>query len=200
MLAFAEQGAFAGETLVWRNGFESWRPWHVAEPELKNEFQTETIKQVIEEKILPQLTKVEAKYASFWQRLGAFAIDLIAIQFIFVLLSPLHSLFGIKAASQLTPEELMPAVFLFSGIFFVYNVFFVKNFSGTPGKIALRLAVVRSGGKAMTWGCAAIRTVAEFFSSSLFCIGYLLAAFDIERRAFHDFIADTRVLKIESIN
>jgi uncharacterized RDD family membrane protein YckC len=202
MVSFAEQGAFAAETLVWRAGYENWMPWSFAEPELKNEFQAETIKQVIEEKIVPNISIAQAKYASFGSRLCAFAIDSVVIQLLFVMLSPLHAHFGVisEITPQTTMQELMPTMFFVFLMIFCYDSFFVKNFSGTPGKIALRLAVVRHNGKAMTWNCAFLRAFIGFFSTSLFGAGCLLAAFDIEKRALHDFIADTRVLRIGTVN
>jgi len=198
MLLFAEQGAFAPETLVWRDGFQDWKPWGTVEPELKTEFQAETIKQVIEEKILPNITINKAEYAGFGVRLCAFAIDFIVIKLIFILLTPIHSYLGII---EITPQtdlaDLMPNLFVFFCIVFFYNSFFVKNFSGTLGKIALGLAVVRHDGKAITWSCAFLRSFVGFLSCLFMGIGYLLAAFDIEKRALHDFMADTRVLKLQ---
>ena len=204
MSVFAEQGAFAAETLVWREGFKSWMPWSIAEPELKNEYQAETIKQVIEEKILPNLTVARAKYAGFWSRFCAFAIDCAVIQLLWLVLSPVLVHFEIISISEITPQttmqDLAPTTLLIFLMMVFYDAFFVKNFSGTPGKIAMRLAVVRHNGKAMTWNCAFMRTFLRFFSTSLFGAGCLLAAFDIEKRTLHDFIADTRVLKIGTVN
>jgi len=201
MLGFAEQGAFAAETLVWRDGFEGWKPWSNVEPELKGEFQVETIKQVIEDKILPNITLSKASYAGFWIRLCAFAIDSVVLQLIFTLLSPIHSYLGVLSAitPQTTLTELMPTLLFTFSLIFLYSSLFVKNFSGTPGKIALGLAVVRQDGKPMTWSCAFLRSFMSFFSSSFFGAGCLLAAFDVEKRALHDFMANTRVLKLQRI-
>jgi uncharacterized RDD family membrane protein YckC len=203
MLLFAEQGAFVPETLVWRDGFDEWRPWVAAEPDLKTQFQTEEVKQVIEEEILPNIAVSKTEYAGFLVRLCAFTIDAVVLQLLFVLLTPIHSALGvIEMSPQTTMAELMPAelmptmLFMFCLIFF-YNSFFVKNFSGTLGKIAFSLAVVRHNGKPMTWSCAFFRSFIGFFSSSFFGVGCLLAAFDIEKRALHDFMANTRVLKLQ---
>jgi uncharacterized RDD family membrane protein YckC len=199
MLGFAEQGAFMPDTLVWRDGFDNWKPWDVAGQELKTDYQKETIKQVIEEKIIPSIIASKAEYASFGARLCAFVIDTIVLQFAFVLLTPIHSSFGVisEVTPQTTVAELMPTMFFAFCLIFFYNSFFVKNFSGTIGKIAMGLAVVRHSGKPITWNCAFLRALVSFFSSSLFGLGCLLAAFDVEKRALHDFIADTRVLKLQ---
>jgi len=198
MLGFAEQGAFAPETLVWRDGFEGWKPWATIEPDVKGEFQVETIKQVIEEKILPNLVVSRANYAGFWVRLCALAIDWVVIQLIFVLLTPIHSFFGVF--SSITPQtvvtlsELMPTMLFIFSIIFFYNSVMVKNYSGTLGKIALGLVVIRYDGKPMTWNCAFSRS---FLSIFFFGVSHLLAAFDLEKRALHDVVANTRVLKLQ---
>jgi len=195
MLGFAEQGAFAPETLVWRDGFEGWKPWAVIEPDVKGEFQVEAIKQVIEEKILPNLVVSKANYAGFWVRLCALAIDWVVIQLIFVLLTPIHSFLDVPSINpQTSLSELMPAMLFISGIILFYNSLMVKNYSGTLGKIALGLVVIRHDGKPMTWSCAFSRS---FLSIFFFGISHLLAAFDLEKRALHDVVADTRVLKLQ---
>jgi uncharacterized RDD family membrane protein YckC len=190
MLDFAEQGAFASDTLVWRNGFDDWKPWGIVE---------EKIKQAIEEKILPNITVTQAKYASLGARLGAFIIDSFVLQLLFTLLTPIHSQLGVltEFTMQTEPAQLMPTMLFFFSLMFFYTSFFVKNFSGTPGKIVLSLAVVRQNGKPMTWGCAFLRSSIGFFSCYFFGIGCLLAVFDVENRALHDFVADTRVLKLQ---
>ena len=199
MTEFSEQGAFMPDTLIWKEGYQGWKPWAEAKKELELERNTEVVKQVIEEQILPQLKKGGVSYAGFWLRLCAFAIDTAVLQLIFILLTPLHSHFGI--ISEITPQttvaELIPTLCFAFALICLYDAFFVKNYSGTIGKIAFGLAVVRQNGEAMTWSCAFLRAFVGFFSSSLFGIGCLLAAFDQEKRAFHDFIANTRVLKLQ---
>ncbi|MCL2281993.1 MAG: RDD family protein [Fibromonadales bacterium] len=195
MLGFAEQGAFVPETLVWRDGYEGWKLWSTVEPEVKCEFQVETIKQVIEEKVLPSLAADKANYASFWMRLCALALDYVVIQLIFILLTPFHAHLGIVApqATQ-TLAELMPTTIFMLSIIFCYNSIFVKNYSGTLGKMALGIVVVRHDGKPMTWSCAFLRS---FLSIFFFGVSHLLAIFDMEKRALHDVVANTRVLKLQ---
>ena len=201
MFVFADQGALPPETLVWKSGFSDWIAWGTVETALKAEFQVDTIKEILEEKVAPpkQQTERKVNYAGFWVRLCAFAIDSIILQVIFILLTPLHSHFGVL--SEITPQttiaELMPTLFFAFSLIFFYDSYFVKNYSGTPGKIALGLAVVCSNGEAITWNRAFLRAFIGLFSSSLFGAGCLLAAFDTEKRALHDFMADTRVLKLQ---
>lgn len=76
-----------------------------------------------------------------------------------------------------------------------YYWFFLHKFAATPGKMAFGMKVVRSDGSALTTGRIIGRYFAEWLSSILFGIGYLMAAFDDERRTLHDRICDTRVIQ-----
>jgi len=55
--------------------------------------------------------------------------------------------------------------------------------------------VVRSDGSALSTGRIIGRYFSEMLSSMILCIGYLMVAFDEERRGLHDRICDTRVIK-----
>ena len=57
-----------------------------------------------------------------------------------------------------------------------------------------RLKVVRPNGEPVTYLRAFGRAVAEMLSNYLMLIGYLMAAFDSEKRSLHDRICDTRVV------
>ena len=76
-----------------------------------------------------------------------------------------------------------------------YTVFFIGKFGATPGKMVLGLKVVRSDGGRVTYLRAFARYFAEFLSAITLLIGYIIAAFDSEKRALHDHICDTRVIK-----
>lgn len=77
----------------------------------------------------------------------------------------------------------------------LYYWFFLSRYGATPGKMALGLKVVRSDGSALTNGRIIGRYFSEWLSSLTLLIGYIMAGFDDERRALHDRICDTRVIK-----
>jgi uncharacterized RDD family membrane protein YckC len=79
-----------------------------------------------------------------------------------------------------------------------YETFFVARFGATPGKMALGLKVVRPNGGPIGVGRAAGRYFAKMLSSMTLLIGYIIAGFDSEKRALHDMICDTRVVKAQS--
>jgi uncharacterized RDD family membrane protein YckC len=76
-----------------------------------------------------------------------------------------------------------------------YVWFFLSRYDATPGKMAVGLKVVRSDGSKLSNGRIVGRFFAEWLSAAVLCIGYLMVAFDEERRALHDRICDTRVIK-----
>ena len=78
-----------------------------------------------------------------------------------------------------------------------YAVFFVGYCGQTPAKMMLRIKVIRTDGRAMSYGRAALREVlGKFISSILLGIGYLMVAFDGKKQGLHDKIADTYVIKV----
>jgi uncharacterized RDD family membrane protein YckC len=81
------------------------------------------------------------------------------------------------------------------GFGLLYQWFFLSRYAATPGKMALGLKVVRSDGSPLSSGRAIGRYFSEILSSMTLLIGYIMAGFDEERRALHDRICDTRVIK-----
>lgn len=80
---------------------------------------------------------------------------------------------------------------------FAYYIFFTGYCGQTPGKMALRIKVIRTDGAPIGYGRAAFREVpAKFLSGIIFGIGYLMVAFDEKKRGLHDRMADTYVIKL----
>ena len=59
---------------------------------------------------------------------------------------------------------------------FAYEVFFVGRFGGTPGKLLLRLRIVRSDFSRLTYSRAAIRFFGKMLSDLTMYIGYIMVA------------------------
>lgn len=132
----------------------------------------------------------EMDYAGFWIRFAAKFLDgLIGTVVGFVL--------GFVAA-LVVPGDAAELVSQLLGIAFgiCYYVYFHGKFGATPGKMALRLKVVRSDGSDISFGTAIGRYFSEILSSLILLIGYIMAAFDEEKRALHDRICDTRVIRV----
>jgi|CZKI01.1.fsa_nt_gi uncharacterized RDD family membrane protein YckC len=76
-----------------------------------------------------------------------------------------------------------------------YACFFISRWDATPGKMVMGLKIVRSDGAKLSIGRIVGRYFAEWVSGIILFIGYLMVIFDDERRALHDRICDTRVIK-----
>jgi uncharacterized RDD family membrane protein YckC len=76
-----------------------------------------------------------------------------------------------------------------------YEVFFIRKFDATPGKMALGVKVLRTDGSKLSVGRIIGRYFANIVSVLTAFIGYIIAAFDDEKRALHDYMCDTRVIK-----
>jgi uncharacterized RDD family membrane protein YckC len=78
----------------------------------------------------------------------------------------------------------------------IYQIWCLPKFGATPGKRLMGLRVIRAGGAEVSWGRSAGRFAGECINTLIpFFIGYIIAAFDSERRTVHDHIAGTRVIK-----
>jgi uncharacterized RDD family membrane protein YckC len=132
--------------------------------------------------------------AGFWIRLAASLLDtviLVAVQF------------AIEAALNLIGGNLDEiALSLIAGlcsmvISLTYYIFFTGYNGQTPGKMALRIQVVRTDGTPMTYGRAFLREVlGKFVSGIVLGIGYLVVAFDRDKQGWHDKIAKTYVIRL----
>ncbi len=75
-----------------------------------------------------------------------------------------------------------------------YIYFLASNYQATPGKMICNLKVVNEQGDKISTGQAAGRYFAEILSGLILMIGYIMAAFDPEKRTLHDKICKTRVV------
>lgn len=138
--------------------------------------------------------------AGFWIRFVAYFID---GAIVFVVQLVLGFLLGlILGMSTSMTHEGQTATSIVSGLLgaaisFAYGVFFIGYCGQTPGKMALRIKVIRTDGAEMTYGRAVLREIlGKFVSAILLGIGYLMIAFDSQKQGLHDKIADTYVIKL----
>lgn len=76
----------------------------------------------------------------------------------------------------------------------LYFTLFTWRSGATPGKRAMNLQVVREDGETLSFLNALYRESIGRYLSSLFGIGYFLAAVDSRKQALHDMICDTLVV------
>ena len=135
----------------------------------------------------------EMEYAGFWIRFVAKFVDGVIVGV------PGYALqFGASAFLQ-DPD--MAAIALFVGwlISFIlqlaYSVWLTGKYGATVGKMACGLRVVAPNGQKISYGVACGRFFAEILSGLILYIGYIMAGFDEEKRALHDRICNTRVIR-----
>jgi uncharacterized RDD family membrane protein YckC len=162
--------------------------------------------QKLREGVLPH-TAVE--YGGFWIRFLASVIDWIILTVVasiiqFGLLGSM--LTRMRPQPGLTPEAALGAMMGMVGLVWLintlvscaYEAFFVYQFAATPGKMALGLKVVRADGARVGLGRAIGRYFAKMLSAIILMIGYIIAGFDHQKRALHDMICDTRVIRVRT--
>jgi uncharacterized RDD family membrane protein YckC len=144
-------------------------------------------------------------YGGFWRRFWARLLDGFIVGVVNIMIL---GIFGVSMFSgmqqprpgqhaDLTPfimlQVIMQIVGLVIGI--SYEVFFLRKFDATPGKMALGLKLLRRDGSKLGIGRIIGRYFSHVISAIILCIGYIMAAFDEEKRALHDRICDTRVIR-----
>lgn len=146
------------------------------------------------------LAKGAFEYGGFWIRFGGKFLDGIIQQGVaygFTFLLGL-GLFGGMLNSE--GSGFAVGMFSISAIFgylfpLAYTTFFLGRFGATPGKMACGLRVIRPNGDRITYMRAAGRHLAEYVSGAILMFGYIMAASDEEKRALHDRMCDTRVVR-----
>jgi len=164
--------------------------------------------QQIKEGLSPDTSGI---YGGFWIRAGAYFIDQIALFLVrlpFDLALRAYVFWAVFQTEGRGPQAfwLSRGVWIAYGLYFIfalllsmaYHVLFVGRYGATPGKMALKLQIVRSDFSKVSYLRALGRYFALGLSAMLLDIGYIMAAFDSEKRALHDYLCDTRVIKRQS--
>jgi uncharacterized RDD family membrane protein YckC len=218
-----QQGTVTNESLVWQEGMADWQPYGqvsggeatgsgaagIVCAECGNQFNFEDVLRFGDQFVCAGCKPIYVQrmqeggvvasamdYAGFWVRFAATFIDgiiqLIVIVALFFIVGD-----GFDISDQVpfqNTTDKVQRINIFLSIFFY--VFFLGKFGATPGKMALGLKVVRSDGSRITYLRAFGRFWANYLSSIILCIGYLMVAFDRqEHKALHDRICDTRVIR-----
>jgi uncharacterized RDD family membrane protein YckC len=137
-------------------------------------------------------------YAGFWIRFVAVFIDGIALG---IVNFAIQTILNVRVTNPDVNHlgVLMGAIGLSFTVSLLlsmlYECFFLVQFGATPGKMIFKLKVITAEGGGITWGRAIGRHFAKYLSGITLLIGYIMAGFDSEKRALHDYIAGTRVIR-----
>jgi uncharacterized RDD family membrane protein YckC len=154
-------------------------------------------------------TQPTVEYGGFWIRFVAVIIDGIILGVVSIVIN--FALFGSMfnfptPGTSVPPEAMLSSMLGRIGLSWLintaiacsYETFFLGKFGATPGKMALSLRVVRPDGSPVSYGRAAGRYFGKMLSSMTLLIGYIIAGFDSQKRALHDMICDTRVIRMRN--
>jgi uncharacterized RDD family membrane protein YckC len=135
-------------------------------------------------------------YAGFWIRVGCSIVDilvLMAVNFVigFVL--------GFGTISQTSSPEAALGIQLFLqflqfAVGFTYTTVMIWKYGATLGVMAGGLRIVNADGSNISYLKSVGRYFAYMLNGFTFGIGFIMVAFDKEKRALHDMICDTRVI------
>ncbi len=130
---------------------------------------------------------VPRRYAGFWIRFLAVILDGIIMNIVGYVL---------KLATGTTRGDTPLWVSLLSLLIsLAYYVILTAKYGQTLGKMVVGIQVIRQDGGPVSFGTALLReVVGKFVSGLILGIGYLMVAFDPEKRGLHDRIASTYVV------
>ncbi|KPJ56319.1 MAG: hypothetical protein AMJ42_05465 [Deltaproteobacteria bacterium DG_8] len=139
----------------------------------------------------------------FWIRFIAYIIDNVILSIFSLILIVLGIIaLGLGSSGLVELEEdniftfLVPLYIFYFVITIVYYTYFHGSTGQTIGKMACRLKVIKVDGKPLGYGKAFLRWIGYIISSFIFNLGYLWAAWDKNKQAWHDKIAGTYVIRI----
>ncbi len=142
--------------------------------------------------IVPSATpapEIAVEYTGFWRRLlGALIDGLIVIGWLSIL-GPLQYIF-----IHITPLVFFPYI-----IVILYFWLFIGLKGQTLGKMVVGIKVVNAEGSIPGLGDAALREVpGKIVSSIVIYLGFLWIIWDRQKQGWHDKIASTHVVRVES--
>ena len=151
-------------------------------------------------------------YGGFWARFAAYLIDgvilFLPLQTLVIVMRlgmgmPIIADAGTRRGAVVDSRETM--VSLISNLLFIsagwlYFAFMHHKKGATFGKMALGLRVVDEFGMYPSLGQATGRYFATILSGCVCYLDYILAAFDPQKRSWHDKLANTYVIAKEYVN
>lgn len=215
---FVNEGKIKDETLVWHTGETNWKAWkdfpEASEPPEPTE--EELLKQTIETLLQSKLNR--KRYAGFFVRANAFIIDNLILSIVgalFLYVMSLAGMLDLNAVTEIVNQYIdnpgstdlvskaleLPGMSTFFTIWSVvqaiYFIVFHAVWGATPGKKLLRIHVEMANGEKLSWAFSIFRFVASIVTQAtliFYGLGYLIVLIDPQKRALHDFIAQTRVV------
>ncbi|MDP1751836.1 MAG: RDD family protein [Reyranella sp.] len=157
----------------------------------------------------PQATDAIAPgpYGGFWIRFVAYMIDGLVLSLAAAVMVAIFAAFVVLTGMEHDSEE--PSLEIILGAILMILALIVVNWlyealmtssprGATLGKMAIGVRIVRVDGAQLSFGRATARHFLKVMITPLvpLAIGYLMAAFTARKRALHDVLADTLVVRV----
>jgi uncharacterized RDD family membrane protein YckC len=139
------------------------------------------------------------RYGGFWWRVLAYIIDIIILSIGAGIVGGI--LGGVVGATAGADPNSISAAQAISGLvvlvleWLYFALLESSNWRGTVGKRAVGLIVVDEHGRRISFGRATGRFFSKIISGVILLIGFMMAGWNHKKRALHDMIAGTLVLK-----
>ena len=134
------------------------------------------------------------RYAGFWLRFGAVLLDAVILLVVNTFLTTVVAGATLSQTLGTAQRGLALGLFIQIGTAVGYETLLIGKYGATLGKMACKIQVVTADGSRVSYLLAFGRYFAKMLSAFTLSIGYIIAAFDPERRTLHDRICNTRVV------
>ena len=141
-------------------------------------------------------------YAGFWVRVAATLVDALLLYVFNVAIAMLCGqgllrAMGFNGTDFNAQEGMLPLIQLITGT--LYEIILVGKYGATLGKMALKIQVVNADGSKLSYAKSTGRCLASYLSALICCVGYILVAFDDQKRGLHDHLCGTRVVRVQTL-
>ncbi len=189
-------GVIQPSTLVWREGMSDWLPYASVMGGAPTSGMAPTYAAPY-----AQRGYDDFEYAGFWIRFGGLLLDgiflgivQIAIRTIFIQSGMVPTFGEPTQPDHALGEMILSLINLAIGV--IYATYFLgSKFQATPGMMICRIRIIVDDGTDCSYLRAFGRYFAAFLSAIILFIGYLMCAWDSEKRTLHDMICSTRVIR-----
>jgi len=134
--------------------------------------------------------------AGFWIRAAALTIDGIVITYLPVVLL----LFIMKTIGVTRGYSYLLSILIMIITNCIYFTYLTGRYGQTVGKMLMGVKVIRDDGSEVSFGRALGRWFSYILSSITLYIGYFMAGWNREKKALHDYVVDTKVIRIKRIS
>lgn len=125
--------------------------------------------------------------AGFWIRLVATLLDALVLSIVFSIIVP-----TLGSGLNLSRQDLLNLLFV--AIPVLYETIMVGTWGGSLGKLFVGVRVRGQAGQRIGYARSLGRAGAKFLSLAICFVGFVIAGFDPQKRALHDWLAGTYVV------